>query len=254
VTAPAKHEAAGGARGPLPWNGTIPRTRFFDALSLLLPAGEAFVIDTLEGWSDQAGVSLDAAARCELDRFIREERAHQRAHRLYNRALVESAPSAAAAARRAEDAVAQLQPLPLVDRVALAAAFEQLTALLSHEVLAHGHLLPPEQVQSSQARLWRWHAAEEIGHCHVATQAADQFGVRAPQRALALCLATGYLGLDVLRAWTALCRSDIAAGASRRTVAIDTLDFAIRSTPSMARMALGWLRCVFFPHRTRPTG
>lgn len=244
-------EAVAGAGGPIPWNGTIPRTRFFDALSLLLPAGESFVIDTLEHWSAEAGDSLDADARSELERFVREERAHQRAHQLYNRALVAATPSAAAPAQRAERAVAELQALSLFDRVAFAAAFEQLTAVLSHEVLAHSHLLPDAQAPSPQARLWRWHAAEEVGHCHVATQAARRFGVRGPRRAMALCLATAYLGLDVLRAWAALCRSDIAAGASRRAVAVDALDFAIRSAPSLARMAGGWLRCMIFPYQAR---
>jgi len=61
-----------------------------------------------------------------------------------------------------------LQGWPLVQRVALAAAFEQLTALLSHEVLAHGHLLGDGGTASSEVRLWRWHAAEENEHASVA--------------------------------------------------------------------------------------
>jgi predicted metal-dependent hydrolase len=36
------------ARTPCaPWNGTVPRSRLLDALSLLLPAGERFVIATM---------------------------------------------------------------------------------------------------------------------------------------------------------------------------------------------------------------
>lgn len=235
------------AAAPVPWNGTIPRTRFFDALSLLLPAGEAFVIDALEACGAAAGV-LDAADRSALADFVREERAHQRAHRLYNSALIAAAPSAAVPAQRADQAVAELQGLPLKDRVALAAAFEQLTAVLSHEVLVHRHLLGDAGESSSQSRLWRWHADEELRHCHVATQAAQRHGVGAARRVIALFMATAYLGLDVLRGWIALCRSDIAAGASRRRVAVDTLDFAVRSLPSLARMTLGWLRCMVLPH------
>ncbi|MFL6697538.1 MAG: metal-dependent hydrolase, partial [Vitreoscilla sp.] len=113
------------AAAPAPWNGTIPRTRFFDALSLLLPAGESFVIEALETCGTEA-VGCDPAAESVLACFVREERAHQRAHRLYNRALIAATPAAAAPAQRADEAVAQLQGLPLIHRVALAAAFEQL--------------------------------------------------------------------------------------------------------------------------------
>jgi predicted metal-dependent hydrolase len=233
--------------GSRPWNGTIPRTRFFDALSLMLPAGESFVIDALEAWAAVAG-ELDVGDASDLARFVREERAHQRAHDLYNRALLSEAPSAIAAARRAEGAVAELRTLPLVQRVALAAAFEQLTAVLSHEVLAHRHLLA-DGGSSPQARLWRWHAAEELRHCHVATQAARKFGVGSSRRIVALCLATAFLAMDLMRGWIALCAGDIAAGARRRKVVVDALCFAIRSVPALARMTAGWLRCLCLPYR-----
>jgi predicted metal-dependent hydrolase len=236
---------------PTPWNGTIARTRFFDALSLMLPAGESFVIDALEAWAAESG-GPDAFGDSDLARFIREERAHQRAHDLYNRALIAEAPSACAAERRAERATAGLRALPLVQRVALAAAFEQLTAVLSHEVLAHRHLLA-QAGSSAQARLWRWHAAEELRHFHVATQAARAYGVGGLRRIVALCLATAFLALDLLRGWIALCADDVAAGAPRRTVAIDALRFAIQSMPTLARMAAGWLLCLVVPYRERRT-
>jgi uncharacterized protein len=234
-----------------PWNGTIARTRFFDALSLMLPAGESFVIDALEEWAAESG-QLAACDQAELARFIREERAHQRAHDLYNRALIAEAPSAFAAARRAERAVAGLRTVALLQRVALAAAFEQLTSVLSHEVLAHRHLLA-RAGSSAQARLWRWHAAEELRHCHVATQAARLYGVGGFRRIAALCLATGFLSMDLLRGWVALCAGDIAAGAHRRKVAFDALCFAIQSMPTLARMTAGWLRCLLMPYREHRT-
>lgn len=239
------HHAPLPQSGSRPWNGTIPRTRLFDALSLMLPAGESFVIEALE--AAVAG-ELGVGDKSDLERFVREERAHQRAHDLYNRALIAAAPSAIAAARRAEEAVAQLRTLPLVQRVALAAAFEQLTAVLSHEVLAHRHLLA-DGGSSSQARLWRWHAAEELRHCHVATQAARKFGVGGARRIVALFLATAFLAMDLLRGWSALCAADIAAGARRRKVAVDALCLAVQSVPALARMTAGWLRCLFLPYR-----
>jgi len=225
-----------------PWNGTIARTRFFDAISLILPAGESFVIDALEAWAAESG-RPGPEGGSELTRFIREERAHQRAHALYNRAVVAEAPSAATIVRRVEQAVAGLQAAPLIDRIALAASFEQLTAVLSHEALAHSHLLA-DAGSSAQARLWRWHADEELRHCHVATHAARMCGVRGLRRIAALCAATVFLAMDLLRGWIALCSDDIAAGADRGKLIVDTLRFAIRSVPSLARMTAGWLRCL----------
>ena len=228
--------------GAEPWNRTIPRSRFFDALSLLLPAGEAFVIDTLAQWRAQAGDAIDAGLRDELDRLIREERAHQRAHQCYNDALLAAMPLAAPAAARAARATDEVARMRLPMKMALAAAFEQLTALLSREVVSRPYLLPREA--SAQSRMWRWHAHEEIGHCHVALQAARHSGIGRGRKAMALCLATAFLSFDVLRCWWVLCRCDIEAGASRRRVWVDACRFAFGALPSLSRMAAGWLRCL----------
>lgn len=224
------------------WNGTIPRSRFFDALSLLLPSGEAFVIAALEQWRVAAAGSLDAETVAQIDRFVREERAHQRAHQRYNDALLAATPGAAPAARRAAGAADELAALGLPMKMALAAAFEQLTAVLSREVVEQAYLLLPGD--STHSRMWRWHAREEMAHCHIALQAARRCGVGRLRKAAALCLATAFLSFDVLCCWWALCRCDIAAGASRRRVIADALRFAAGALPSLARMAAGWCRCV----------
>jgi len=228
--------------GVASWNRTIPRSRLFDALSLLLPAGEAFVIDTLAQWRAQAGDAIDAGLCMELDRLVREERAHQRAHQRYNDALIVATPRVASAAARAARAADDVARMGLPTKMALAAAFEQLTAVLSREVVQRRYLLP--QDESVHSRFWRWHAQEEIDHCHVALQAARRCGIGRGRMALALCLATAFLSFDVLCCWWALCRCDIAAGASRRRVLGDACGFAIGALPSLGRMAAGWLRCL----------
>ena len=231
---------SGIARDPVPWNRPIPRSRLFDALSLLLPAGEAFVIETLEQWRAQIGDSLATPMQAEVDRLIREEHAHQRAHRRYNQALIAETPVATAAALRASRAADGLAGLSLPMKMALTVAFEHLTTVLSREILDRPYLLPDDG--STHSRMWRWHAQEELAHSHVAMEAAVLCGIGHGRRALALCLATACLSFDVLCCWTALCRCDTAAGASRLSLLVDTCSFVLRGLPSLARMGLGWCR------------
>ena len=192
-----------------PWNGTLVRSRFFDAISLLLPAAERFLIETLEEWLSRAGDSVDSRLGAEVERFLREERAHQSVHLRYNDSLIATDPAAQEPALRASRATDDIRGLDLATRMALAAAFEILTSLLSRELLERPYLLGSGE--SAEARIWRWHAREELAHCHVVF-------------------------------WRALCRCDIRAGARRARMWADGLSFALHSVPSLLRMSAGWTR------------
>lgn len=231
----------GASRNPVPWNRTIPRSRLFDALSLLLPAGEAFVIATLEQWRRETDSAIAAPVQAEVDRLLREERAHQRAHARYNQALVAETPAASAAALRASQAADGLAGLSLPMKLALTVAFEHLTTVLSREILDRPYLLPDDG--SMHSRTWRWHAQEEVEHSHVAAEVAALSSIGHARRSLALCLATAYLSFDVLLCWCALCRCDIASkGTTWWRLLVDTSSFVLWGLPSLARMAIGWSR------------
>ena len=219
---------------PTPWNGTLPRSRLFDALSLLLPAAETFLVETLDDWRASAGAIASAPLLAEVDRFVREERAHRRAHERYNRRVLAALPRAGPIAERAAGVADELRHFDLSTRLALAVAFEQLTAVLSHEVLAHRCLVRDNG--STEARLWHWHAAEELAHCHVAAEAAASFGCGRAQRARWLALAAAWLGFDLLRCWLALCRCDIAAGAKPWRIVRDAASFLLLGAPAWLRM------------------
>ncbi|NRO95738.1 metal-dependent hydrolase [Paraburkholderia sp. NMBU_R16] len=235
------HTAPAHRAKPLFWNGTLVRSRFFDALSLILPAGEAFLIDTLEAWRTRCSAPIDTKLRSEVERFVREERVHRQAHVRYNDALIAGLPDARAVADRANRVTAELEQLDFPMKIALVAAFEHLTAVLSEEVVSHGTLLIDGQ--SHATRLWRWHAREELGHRDVAIDVAARAGLRRGTLRLALLLATGYLLVDQLRYTFALCRCDIRSGAlSRRAASIDAARFVFGSMPSLVRMARGWWR------------
>ncbi|HEX6705620.1 MAG TPA: metal-dependent hydrolase [Albitalea sp.] len=222
------------------WNGTLVRSRFFDAISLLLPAAERFLIETLEEWLSRAGDSVDSRLGAEVERFLREERAHQSVHLRYNDSLIAADPAAQEPALRASRATDDIRRLDLATRMALAAAFEILTSLLSRELLERPYLLGSGE--SVEARIWRWHAREELAHCHVVVQAVRALGVSRGQRLMAYALATGFLIFDVLRLWRALCRCDIRAGARRARMWADGLTFVLRGVPSLLRMSAGWTR------------
>ena len=228
-----------GADRAAPWNGDAFRTRLFDALSLLLPCGEAFVIQAVSDWL-AASPQAEAGLRSHAERFVREEMSHQRAHRLYNDGLACSGVPLQALEQRIESAVRELAPLDLRTRLALSAAFEHLTALLSAEVLCG-----PVWVTASpcrESRLWRWHCEEELAHRHLTTDLLRASRVGYLRRTGSLVLATCYLGIDVARLVFALCAHDVRCGAvSRGRLLLQACGLAWRTCPGVARMAAAWL-------------
>ena len=182
----------------------------------------------------------DPSAAPALQRFAREECAHQRAHERYNAQLVALRPGVAAQAERARRASEALAREALPTRLAFAAAFEQLTALLSHELLAHRHLLRHADPHGTHARLWRWHAREELAHCHVMDEVAREAGAGPLRRRFVLVVATVLLGADLLRGWRALCRLDVEAGVDARRLGREQASFALASGPMLARLAWRW--------------
>ena len=232
------------------WNdGDAFRSRLFDSVSLLLPSGEQFVMDAVSDWLRQAQEpAVSPALRDEVNRFVREEAAHQRAHRLYNDRLAERAP-AQRLEERIASAVGEIASRSLATRLAFAAAFEQLTALLSDEILrARSPWLGDGA--APQLRLWRWHCAEEIGHRHVALDVLTAAQVGRGRRVLAMLAASLYLAMDLTACLATFCRHDVRAGRiGVWRLAVQGCRFAIRATPGVLRMGWGGLRYMAAPGR-----
>jgi len=236
-----------GAGRVAPWNGDAFRTRLFDALSLLLPCGEVFVIQAVSDWL-AATPQAEARLRSQAERFVREERSHQRAHRLYNDGLARSGLPALALEQRVESAVRELAHLDLHTRLALSAAFEHLTALLSAEVLCGSVWLTASPCRES--RLWRWHCEEEVAHRHVTIDLLRAGKVGYLCRTGSLVLATCYLGSDVVRLVSALCAHDVRRGAvGRGRLLLQACRLAWRACPGVLRMAAAWLGYLMPVHR-----
>jgi uncharacterized protein len=225
----------------LPWlwwnGGDAFRSRLFDAISLLLPSGERFVIAAISDWLQlPAADSLTSALQRDALKFIKEEQAHSRAHHLYNDRLAVHAP-----AQRLEQRIAAaMQPMStwtLSSRIAFAAAFEELTALLSVEVLRPRNAWLDSNA-TPQAKLWRWHCEEEIHHRHVAPEVARAMGVGRCRSALVFIVAASYLCADVVVTLATLLLADKRAQRVGLTLlTLQAIGFTLQVTPSLLRMA-----------------
>ena len=226
------------------WNGGDAfRSRLFDAISLLLPSGESFVITALSDWlsADRQSGSTSLHLRREVQRFVHEEQSHSRAHQLYNERLQAHAP-ARELERRVERVVQDIKGWSLPNRLAMASAFEHLTAMLSQEILRKGSAWLSAG-HARQTRLWRWHCQEELDHYHVAKQAMLRAGVGPARRNAALIAAVLFLLTDVLGILRALLRADREAGrVGAWQLACECATFSVSVLPSVLRMAWGCCR------------
>jgi len=135
-------------------------THFFNALSLLFPAGERYFIDSVRYYRDRID---DPELKKEVLGFIGQEAMHTREHIEYNEAL----NAAGLPASKLERYVVKLldygrRTAPHSLQLAQTVALEHYTAMLA------GMLLDDESRIASDvpiyAQLWTWHALEETEH------------------------------------------------------------------------------------------
>lgn len=229
------------------WNDTPIRTYLFDAFSVLLPAGEQFVISVVQSSALQLPPTSPLANQSRD--FVAEERAHQRAHRLYNQQLEKQGFEVKKYEREIEkDLDALRTKLSLHAQLSLAAAFEHVTAVTSRIALRSGGLLSTST--SPQTRLWRWHCAEEVAHQHVTTDLLQALGVPYWQRIVYFLAASALMTFDVLRHLHGFARRDIARGrVSVRQLGWATGRLLLRDGANLVLLASGW-SAYFLPLKT----
>jgi predicted metal-dependent hydrolase len=221
------------------WNdGNALRSRILDAISLIVPSGETFVIASVsEGLlATNRSRSTTDELKQEVERFVREEHSHTRAHRLYNDRLAAHAPSRQLE-QHIERMVLEMADWRLPTRLAMASALEQLTAVLAKEALRPGSVwLSPGE--TPQTRLWRWHCQEELDHRHVARDVMLAAGVGHTQRIVTLLMAMAFFVKDIIGMLWGLLRADLAAGrVSAWQLAAQCAKFGVCALPSLVRMA-----------------
>jgi len=136
----------------------------FAALSVAFPPGERFFIASVRHYLPEV---KDKALRKAIFAFIGQEANHTKEHLVFNQFLDDVGYPALAmqewVTRRIEDMQSRSTPAQCLARTA---ALEHFTAIMASAVLGHPELL--ERMPEEVAKLWAWHAIEEIEHRSVA--------------------------------------------------------------------------------------
>jgi hypothetical protein len=190
---------------PLPrhWHGGDAfRTALFNALSMSFPAGEQVFIDSVRKGLAKLAQS-DAAARERFDEeargFIGQEATHRRIHQRFNEHLTRQGlvnhweP-------RIRRRIARLERLAADEPrawLAVTAATEHLTAILSEHLLSH-----PSHMAGTEPRLrdlWLWHASEESEHRSTAFDLYRALGGNETWRRRMFRVVSWHFATDLLR-------------------------------------------------------
>ncbi len=145
------------------WNGgDAVATAFYNSLSLTFPKGEAFFIESVRNFRDRVPPQQQA----QIDAFIKQEAAHSREHGYLNNQVEQAGYDVAPMHADLDARLAELQSRPPIFGLVTTVALEHFTAIIAHACLkdeVHFKGAAPEA-----ARLWKWHAIEEIEHKGVA--------------------------------------------------------------------------------------
>lgn len=188
-------------------------TLLLHAVSPAFPAGERFFIKAVMAFKDQI---KDPQLLDDIRRFAAQEAAHTRQHIEYDavvqghydlKAIEDGVSNALDEAwKRIRKAGAASGKGP---RRALAwtVAMEHVTAILAHEVLKDDRIFDGSDPHF--ARMWKWHAAEELEHKAVAFDVFEAIGGTWSERSFGMLLASSgfFFGL-LLRVVVRLLHAD----------------------------------------------
>ncbi len=133
------------------------------ALSSTFPIGEQFFVHSVRNVRDKVN---DEKLQAQIAAFIGQEAMHSKAHAEFNEAWRSddyNLDRFQAWLARKNDYVKNLHPKI---QLAITCAFEHFTALLGGYILRHPEVLAT--LDEDAAKLWIWHAIEEIEHRAVA--------------------------------------------------------------------------------------
>jgi uncharacterized protein len=169
-------------------------SRYFDAHSLLTPAGERFFIESVR---EYRGAIDDPQLAADAQGFIQQEAQHSLQHRQSNQRLEAQGIAANEIDKALQASMsAQRRRMPKRLAIAISAASEHLTALGSQPVVEQGRRFANADLRIYA--LYAWHCTEEIEHRAVCFDVMQQAaGVGYFTRTLAMLLATASLQLQL---------------------------------------------------------
>jgi len=151
------------AAAPRLWHGgRVEATAIYNALSTTFPAGEAFFVESVRAFREDAPAKLAE----EIKGFTPQVAIHSREHDAFNKRATSSGYDLSRLEAQIEKRLAVTRTKPPIVSLAATMALEHFTAILAHQLLANPRHL--EGAEQEAADLWRWHAVEEIEHKGVA--------------------------------------------------------------------------------------
>jgi predicted metal-dependent hydrolase len=228
------------AQHPRWWHGGDPvATAFFNALSCTFPAGEKFFMDSVRAYRR----TVDPVLQKQIAGFIAQEAVHSREHAAFNKLAADSGYTVATLEARTKRVLDFARTRAKEHQLAATCALEHFTAILAHELLAtNGRDM--DAAPEDAARLWGWHAIEEVEHKAVAFDTflavtAHWSGVRRyALRVRAMILATIILAMTMRANMADLYRED---GLRGPRIWWRTLKFLFGRPGMLRRVTPAWL-------------
>jgi uncharacterized protein len=140
-------------------------TAFLNALSVVFPRGETFMIEALRPWQARA----DGKLAQDIATFIEQEAAHSREHIGLNKAIIEAGYDIGPLDAAIKQFVAFFSDTSELTKLGATMCIEHLTAIVAAEILSRREHL--EGTDLELRKLWLWHAVEEVEHKAVAFDA-----------------------------------------------------------------------------------
>jgi len=173
----------------------VPVTHFFNALSLLFPAGERFFMDSVRHYRDRIE---DPELKKQVMGFIGQEAMHTREHVEYNDLL----EAAGLPAHKLDKRLwwfmdLQRKMLPPSMQLAQTIALEHYTAMLADLLLSDTNRHIEGSVDGFK-QMWLWHALEETEHKAVSFDVWNAVIPPGPKRYL---MRTGTMLLTTVVFW-----------------------------------------------------
>jgi predicted metal-dependent hydrolase len=229
---------------PRYWHSGDPYiTHFFNGLSLMFPEGERFFMDAVQYFQDRI---TDRKLREDVRGFLGQEASHGREHGRYNEILAAQGYPTEAIESCVRRGIQIAWLFPLKWQLALTCALEHFTAVFTDSMLRDPRML--RDAHPAFARLWRWHALEEIEHKSVAFDVLRETHPSYVLRIAGFAIATLFLAFWTFAGTRMLLRQD---GIGRRAARAEGLRLR-RVTKAQMERALGegiraYLRRDFHP-------
>jgi uncharacterized protein len=182
---------------PRYWLGNDPyATHLMNALSLVFPPGERFFIDAVRHFRNQL---RDPELASQVRGFMGQEALHSREHKGFNSWLARFGIDADAIEQRVSQEIERRRAMRKpIDDLAVTCALEHFTAIMAESWLHEAELR--ESAHTTLARLWTWHALEELDHKSVAFDVYREVGGdEATRRRWMLRISIGFvLGISIM--------------------------------------------------------